>query len=111
MADSASTSPTRSPRYAPPAAAQASDYTSPRPREPLLFGKSGIIGGSLTTTVEVRNFPGCPRGVHAPGVWTTAGPGRAVRRTVAAARVRHRAQWSGAHGSDMVGRGGAHTAG
>ncbi|MGW6394909.1 thioredoxin-disulfide reductase [Streptomyces sp. NPDC055103] len=38
-------------------------YTARAQLKPLLFGSSIFVGGSLTTTTEVENFPGFPEGV------------------------------------------------
>ncbi|MBD0843572.1 thioredoxin-disulfide reductase [Streptomyces sp. TRM68416] len=41
-------------------------YTARAQLKPLLFGSSIFVGGSLTTTTEVENFPGFPEGVDGP---------------------------------------------
>lgn len=41
-------------------------YTARAQLKPLLFGSSIFVGGSLTTTTEVENFPGFPDGVDGP---------------------------------------------
>ncbi|MEU2770474.1 thioredoxin-disulfide reductase [Streptomyces diastaticus] len=41
-------------------------YTARAQLRPLLFGSSIFVGGSLTTTTEVENFPGFPEGVDGP---------------------------------------------
>ncbi|MEU1940795.1 thioredoxin-disulfide reductase [Streptomyces coeruleorubidus] len=46
-----------------PAGYTASLYTARAQLKPLLFGSSIFVGGSLTTTTEVENFPGFPQGV------------------------------------------------
>ncbi|MBT2476827.1 thioredoxin-disulfide reductase [Streptomyces sp. ISL-94] len=41
-------------------------YTARAQLKPLLFGSSIFVGGSLTTTTEVENFPGFPTGIDGP---------------------------------------------
>ncbi|MCX4757131.1 thioredoxin-disulfide reductase [Kitasatospora purpeofusca] len=54
-----------------PAGYTAALYTARAQLKPLLFGSSIFVGGSLTTTTGVENFPGFPNGVDGPDLMTS----------------------------------------
>ncbi len=57
-----------------PAGYTAALCTARAQLRPLLFGNSIFVGGSLTTTTEVENFPGFPTGIDGPDLMDNMRP-------------------------------------
>ncbi|KUN17275.1 hypothetical protein AQJ11_38190 [Streptomyces corchorusii] len=88
-----------------PAGYTAALYTARAQLRPLLFGSSIFVGGSLTTTTEVENFPGFPEGVDGPVLMENMRAQHTFRQAItgAAAAVDAELPRRPRHGRDRIG--------